>query len=97
MKWIDKWVSVEFHTYWNAEYGLAQHKTGEKHMTIKEVCDLIDNKDAILNNKKMLAGLSGVMVEEWNGKWYVFQLCGYNGNIGMYCCLVDTDGKLHRG
>jgi len=97
MKWADRWIHVSFYYYEKTQFGFAQHKSGEKHMSIAELLELIDNKEAIIGNKKMLAGLNGALVEEWHGATEVFQLCGYNGNVGMYCYLVDSDGKLHRG
>ena len=97
MKWENRWIHVSFFYYEKTQFGFAQHKSGEKHMSIAELCELIDNKEAVIGNKKMLAGLNGALVEKWDGKTEVFQLCGWNGNVGMYCYLVDSDGKLHRG
>jgi len=90
-------VRVGFYYYEKTPFGFAQHKRCEKHMWLDELLEIVSNKEAITNNKKLLAGLNGVMVEEWNGIQSIFQLGGWNGNIGMYCYLVDTDNKLHRG
>lgn len=96
MKWGNRTIEVSFFYYSKAQFGFAQHLKGRKHMTIAELLETIDNKEAITGNKKILAGLNGALVEEWQGTTEVFQLCGWNGNVGMYCYLVDTDGKLHR-
>lgn len=90
-------VHVSFYYYEKTQFGFAQHKRSEKHMYLDEVLEIVSNKEAITNNRKLLSGLNGVLIEEWNGVNSVFQLCGWNGNVGMYCYLVDADNKLHLG
>ena len=95
-KWENRIIHVSFFYYSQAEYGLAQHKQGEKHITIKELMEIVASAELILNNKKKLSGLNGVLVEVTENGMRPFQFSGYNENIGMYCYGVNTDGSLER-
>jgi hypothetical protein len=38
--------------------------------------------------------MNGVVLEDWDGGQYIAQISGYNGNVGMYCYLVQPDDSL---
>lgn len=88
-----KYVHVEY-WYWNpAGDG---HKKGEAHMREDNFVNMLENSEVITANRRKLAGYHYAAVEDRGGRHYVFQLGGYNGNIGMFNYIVNPDNTLTR-
>ena len=65
-------------------------------LNIEDVLSMVANPGAVTKNRKNLTGMNGVVLEDWNDKQYIAQISGYNGNVGMYCYLVQPDDSLER-
>lgn len=65
-------------------------------LDVNEVLSMVKNPGAVTKNRKNLNGMSGMVLEDWNGGQYIAQISGYNGNSGMYCYLVQPDDTLER-
>ena len=65
-------------------------------LDVDDVLSMVTNPGAVTKNRKSLNGMSGVVLEDWNGGQYIAQISGYNGSHGMYCYLVQPDDTLER-
>jgi len=67
---------------------------GQWLLGIDDVLSIVANPGAVTKNRKNLNGMNGMVLEDWNGRQYIAQISGYNGNSGMYCYLVQPDDSL---
>lgn len=69
---------------------------GEWLLNVEDVLSMVTNPGAVKKNRKRLAGMNGMVLEDWNGRQYIAQISGYNGNVGVYCYLVQPDDSLEK-
>ena len=67
---------------------------GKWMLNVEDILSMVANPGAVIKNRKNLNGMNGMVLEDWNGRQYIAQISGYNGNSGMYCYLVQPDDSL---
>jgi hypothetical protein len=63
-------------------------------LNVEDILSMVANSGAVTKNRKNINGMNGMVLEDWNGRQYIAQISGYNGNSGMYCYLVQPDDSL---
>ena len=70
-----------------APFGIANHKTGDRHWTRQQIIDRCNNSD-VLNNYKRKEINQVTVLETLGGDYTIIQIAGYSYNRGCYCDVI---------